>query len=150
MLCLRQQICRNTFRRCPRIRYDQNLTWSGNHIDIHLPKYQLLRSRNIHISRSDDFIHRCNALRAIGQCRNSLCAANLIDFIHAGNACRRGNVGMQTAVLCRRGNHDNALDTRNTGRNRIHQHTAGILGTPSRHIDADAIQGKHALSQIDA
>ena len=99
MLGLGDHIGSHIFRISVFIRDDEDLAWTGDHIDVDLAVDQALGTGDIRISRPDDFIHARDALGAISEGSHGLCTADLADAGHAGDM-RGGRNDRIYAAIC--------------------------------------------------
>ncbi len=126
---------------------DQDLAGSGDHVDRHPAEDHLLGRRHIGVPRTDDLVDAGNRRRAEGQGRDRLGAADLEDPVHAAQLRGGGDQGMEPPVAGRR-HEDDLADAGDPGGDRRHEDRGGIAGQPPRRIDADAGQGKDALTEF--
>jgi hypothetical protein len=68
---------------------DQHFRRPGNHVDADRAEHAALRACDIGVARADDLVDLRNALRAVGQRRHRLRAADGEHTIHTGD--RRGS-----------------------------------------------------------
>ena len=128
---------------------DENFRRAGDHVDADRAEDDALGGGDIGIARPDDLGDGRDALRAIGQRRDRLRAADAVDFLDAGNLCggqhRRIDLAFQ-----RRHDHDDARHAGNSGRHGVHQHGTRIARRAAGHIEADGIDGRPARAEADA
>ena len=128
------------------VRENQNFGRARDHINANAPKNLSLCLRDEAVTRTHNFVHSGQCFGAVGQCRDSLRAANgkyLIDTRQ-----RRGceHRGVHFATRCRR-HHHNALHAGDFRGNRIHQYRRGIACSAAGYINTHAIQRRDTLPQ---
>ena len=89
MLRLTEQISRDIAGVGLFIRDNQNLARARDHIDGNGTEDLLLRFGDKGVAGADDLVHLGNALGAVRQSGDRLCAADLEDLIDARNGRRR-------------------------------------------------------------
>lgn len=93
VLGLRHQVCRDHHGLGRGIGQHADLGRTGDHIDTHVTRDNLLGSGNKSVARTGDFIDARNGLGAVRQRGHSLSAAHHIDLVHAAELCRGERVG---------------------------------------------------------
>ena len=80
-----------------------DLGGTGDHVDAHIARDNLLGSGDKGVARAGDFIDTRNCLGTVRQRGHGLSAAHHIDFVHAAELCRGKRVRADQAVFLRRG-----------------------------------------------
>ena len=125
---------------------DEDLRWSGDHVDTHDTKHPPLRRRDVGVTRTDDLVHLRHGLGAIGESADRLRTAHGEHPVHPTQA---GGCKDQPVLLAMRGRHRHH-DLAHPGdlcRNAVHQHGRRISRFAARHVESDTIEGRHALPQ---
>ena len=143
MLGLGHQVCRDHHGLGRGIGQHADLGGTGDHIDTHITRDNLLGSGDKGVTRAGNLVDARNGLGAVRQRGHGLGAAHHIDFVHSAELCRGERVGADKAVLLRRGHHNHALDAGDLGGNGIHEHGGGILRATARHVDAGRRERGH-------
>ena len=86
---LRQKIRRDPIGIACLVGEDQDLGWSGDHVDTDFAEHQPLRGSDICIARSDNLGNGRDAFGAVSERSHGLCAADAIDLVDAGEFGRR-------------------------------------------------------------
>ncbi len=139
MFCLGEQICRHPVRIRRFVRDDHGLRRAGKSIDPDHTVDLSLGECDEQIARTKDLVHGTNRLSAISQGSDGLCAAQQIDFVHAGDGTGREDdrvhrhitVCIGTVWWC--DDHD-FLNPCHAGGDRTHQHTRGEGSCSTRHV----------------
>ena len=121
MLGLREEVHRHPIRVAAAIRHHQNFGWPGHHINPDNAENPALGTGDIGVAWPDNLVHLRDRRRAVSQCTDRLRAANRKHPINARQASRRHHQRVLLATR-RRHHHDQFLDARHLGRNRVHQH----------------------------
>ena len=128
---------------------DHHLGGSGDHVDADLAEHLALGGRHIGVAGTHDLDHGGDRLGAIGKRRDRLRAADAIDLIDAGKLRRHEHQRIEHPVG-RRHHHDDALDLRHLGGDRVHQHRARIARGAARHIEARRLDRRPAVAERHA
>ena len=80
MLCLREEVDRDTARVIGVVRQDHDFRWPGDRIDADMTKDLALGLRDIGIAGTDDPVDRWDTGGAVGQRGNGLRAADTINL----------------------------------------------------------------------
>ena len=120
-----------------------------DHVDVHQAIYLPLCLGNIDVARTDDLVHPGNALRAIGERRNSLRTADAEHAAYARNSCCCKDFRRKFAAF-RGGYHDYCRHTSKLCRDAVHQHSGRVACRSARHIEAHAGKGCNFLAEHDA
>ena len=139
MLGLRQQVGGDPGRIVLRVGHDQDLRRAGDQVDADLAEDAALGGGDIGVARAGDLVDRLDRLRAVGQRRHGLRAADAPDLVGAGDLGRQHDQRIEHAAR-RRHDHDDALHARHLGRHDVHQHRGRIGRRAARHIDADRLE----------
>ena len=139
MLCLSEQVHGDPLWVNRPVREDQNLRGAGDHVDAHAPENLALCLGDEAVTRTDNFVDPRYGGRAVGQCRDSLGAAHGIHLIDTRQrrGCQHRGIDLPVGRRC---DHDNALDTGNFRRNRVHQHRRRIARPTAGHINPHAVE----------
>ena len=143
VLGLSHQVGRDHHRLGRGIGQHADLGGTGDHVDTHVTRDNLLGSGDKSVTRPGNLVDARNGLGTIRQCGHGLGAAHHIDLVHAAELCRGERVGADQAVLLRRGHHDHALNAGDLGGNGVHKHGGRVLCTTARHIDAGRSKRGH-------
>ena len=92
MLCLGEHVSRDVAR-IAFFRYDDDLSRAGHKIDSDLASQQLLRCRNINISRPDDAIYSRHGRRSKRERRNGLRSAHPENVLYPEELSARQDLG---------------------------------------------------------
>jgi len=84
VLGLGQEVCGHVFRPGRRVRHNQDLTRSGEHVDVDLAEHQALGCVDIDVARARDLVDRRDRGGSVGHGRNRLGTAHTVDLIGAG------------------------------------------------------------------
>src|SRR5689334_15927026 len=98
---------------------NQNLARSRNGVDIDLAKNHALGRRYENISWADDLVYLRNRSGPKSHCSHGLCSTDAKNSIDPGKVRRSEKNG---AVSAEGRSHDNLIDSRHFGGNRIHEH----------------------------
>ena len=126
---------------------NQYLRRTGDHVYADDSKYLPLGRCDVDIPGTDDLVHPSDGRGAKGQRSHGLGAADPVDFVHAGNVCRRQHQRIDLAAR-RRHHHDHPLHSRYLGRYGIHQHRRGIGRRAAGNVQAD--RGKRLPAETEA
>src|SRR6185369_375896 len=148
MFRLRQKIRDDKLRSRGLIRHNHDLSWSSNRIDPDNAKHQLLRGRNVLVSRSGYLVDSRYGLRTERQRRNSLRATNRVDLCHAQLQQRSSDRWILRQRSWRRGD-DNSLNTRDLRRHRVHHDGRRIRRSPAGSVQPHAFKWCNALAQAN-
>ena len=146
MLGLGEQVNGDPVRIGRGIGDDQHFRWSGHHVDADGAEDATLGRRHVGIAGTDDLVHLRDGLRAVGQRRHGLRAA---DSEYAVDADQAGGGQHQRILLAARSRHDHDqfADSRHLGRQRIHQHRTRVGRLAARHVKADPVQRRDFLPE---
>ena len=100
---------------------DQHLRRAGHHVDADDAEDAALGAGDVGVAGTDDLVHLRNGLRAVGQRRDGLRAADGEHAIDAGQM-GSGQHQLRSSRRRRRHHHDQFPDAGHLGRNRVHQH----------------------------
>ena len=149
VLGLRQQVGGDPVGIAVPVGEDQHFGRPGDHVDADLAEHHALGRRHIGVAGADDLGDRRDGLRAIGQRRNRLRAADAIDLIDAGELGRGQHQRVEFAIG-RRHHHDDARHAGDLGRHGVHQHRGWIGRRAARHIKPDRLDRGPARTEFDA
>ena len=150
MFGLTQQVGGDPCRIASAVCQNQNFAGACDHVDTDFAEDFPLGRGNVDVARADDLIHGRDAFGAVGQSRDSLCAAGLENFRHACGGRGGENNRIYFAVLACRGRHDDLRHACDLGRDDIHQDGGRIGRRAARHIDTGLFNGGVFLTQHDA
>lgn len=97
MLCLSWQIRCDPCGLRGFIRNNEDLRGTGDHVDRDLSEHLALCGRDEDIAGTRDLVHRCDAFSSVGESRDRLCAADLVDLGDARNV--RSAARMWASIL---------------------------------------------------
>ncbi|CDN44800.1 hypothetical protein BN871_FO_00040 [Paenibacillus sp. P22] len=152
MLRLRQQVGCDIGRLGRIVGQHGDLARPGDAVDIDSAVHGALGESHIDVARAADFVHRRDALRAVGKRGDRLRSADAVHLLDAGFRCRNEDIRVDArfASRRRRRDHDDLRHAGDLRRNDVHQHGGRIGGFASRHIDAYPLQGAQHLAQHGA
>ena len=136
MLGLREQICGYQARVGCRVGEHHNFRRAGQQRDAHRAEDLPLRSHRIGGTRTDDFVHRRNALRAIRQRAHSLRPTHGVHFVNAQQARGRRNRRMHLTSFHWRRNHAELIHASHLRGHGRHQQARKQRHLASRHAQA--------------
>ena len=146
MLRLRQEVGGAVLRTGRVIGDDDDLARPVKPVDADGAEDAALGRCHVGIAGPDDLVHLRNGLRTVGQRGPRLRAADGEDPV---DACQAGCREHQRVLLAaRRGHHhDQLIDARYLGRQRVHQHRTRIGRLAAGHVQADAVQRRDLLPE---
>ena len=139
VLGLREEIHRHPVRARAVVGDDENLRWTGDHVDADQAEHAALGRGDIGIAGADDLVDRRQRGRAVGERADRLRAADGEHAINAREVRRREHRGVGDAIG-RRHHHDDLAHAGHLGRHRVHQHRRGVRGLAARHVEPDPIE----------
>jgi hypothetical protein len=147
VLRLRQQVGGHPFGPSRAIGDDQDLARSCEVVDPDPPEHQPLRGLHVEVPWTDDLVHARQRLRAEGERRHRLRAADAKEAVDAGDRRRGENRAVASLQRSRRRYGDDLPDAGHLGRDDVHQHRRRIGRAPTRHVDADALERLDLLAE---
>jgi hypothetical protein len=149
VLGLRKEVHRHPVGVGLTIADDQYLRRAGDHVDADDAEDAALGRGDVGVAGADDLVDLRNGLRAIGQCRDRLRAADGEYAVDAGQRC---GSQYQRVLLARRRryDHDQFADAGDARRNGVHQHRRRVRGLAAGHVEADAVERRDLLAKHGA
>ena len=149
VLCLSHEIGCDHGRLGGGIGEHADLGWTGDHIDSHIARDELLSRGHVGVTGTSDDIDLFDALGAVGERGDGLGASHGIDLVHACDARCSERLGRDATglahlrVVLRGRHHHDALHAGDLGRNDVHEHRGGVLRATARHVDTGSSHGRH-------
>ena len=149
VLGLREQVGGDPVRVDHRLGDDHDLGGARDHVDADPAEHLPLGLGDVGVAGADDLVDRGDGGGAVGQRRHGLRAADPVDLVDAGD---RGGGEHQRVdgPVGRRDHHDDAADAGDAGRDRVHQHRAGIGRRAARDVEPDRVERAPAQAQPHA
>lgn len=138
MFGLRHQVGGRPVRLGGFIGDDQELAWSGQEVNSDLAEQSAFGGDYVGVARSEDFADRANGRCSASHGRNSLGAANSVNFRSAGKIKRIEEGGMDCAIRVARRAGDNFRATGNLRQCDGHQSRRNEWGAASGNVEADS------------
>ena len=128
---------------------DDDLGDAGDHVDADRAEHATLGRGDVGVARTADLVDGGHGRGAVGQRGDRLRAA---DGEYAGDAGKvRGGEDQGIAhAIGRRHRHHDLGHARHARGQRVHQHRRRVRGLAAGHVDADAVERRHALAELAA
>ena len=146
------------FRLCKEIQYNKlrisrfisnnsNLRRPGYAVNGNMPEHLFFCKGHILVARSRNLVNFRNTLRAKRKRRHGLGTAELINLIDSRDMRSSQNMGAYRPISITWCCQKNLLNTRNLGRNDIHEQRRRIGRFSPRHIEHHTLKRRYSLAE---